>query len=344
MSQRVVVGWAAALVIGLGALAAGCGSDDDAAGQTEAVTDRPTIVVTTPMLGAVVADLVGGSAEVSVVMPNGADPHDFSPSARDIASLRNADLVVENGLQLEENLIGALARARRAGVPVFTATDHIEVREGGVHGHADADPATGGDPVRKGEDDHDHDHGEEDEHSEEEAEHGHEGDDPHMWMDPVAMASVVSALGPVVENRLGIDLDGRTAEVTARMEALDEQVRETLDPIPPAQRRLVSGHESMGYFADRYDFEVVGFLLPSLSSQGEVSAANLAGLRERIQNEDITVIFNETGTPPGVADAIGRETGARVVEIGTHTLPDDGSYKTFITGVASTIAEAYGAN
>jgi zinc/manganese transport system substrate-binding protein len=82
-------------------------------------------------------------------------------------------------------------------------------------------------------------------------------------------------------------------------------------------------------------------LLPSTSSQAEVSAANLARLTRTIEDQGVTVIFAETGTPPGGADAIGRETGARVVEIATHTLPDDGDYATFITGVANTVADAY---
>lgn len=329
---------------GVLALAVGCGS------EAEQGSSRPAIVVTTPVMASLVSQLAGGSADVEALLPNGADPHDYSPSAREVALLENADLVVENGLALEEGLLDALDQARDAGVPVFTATDHVDLRtaggregdhghdEEGEHGHADEEhhgPA--------GEGEHGHDDEGDDPHAGEGA-HGHaEGDDPHIWMDPLAMRAVARALSAELDDTLGIDPGERAARLRADLAALDERVRERLAGIPAERRRLVSGHESMGYFADRYDLEVVGVLLPSLSSQAEASAGNLADLRERIDEEGISVIFNETGTPPGVADAIARETGARVVEIATHTLPDDGSYETFIVGVADTVAGAYDA-
>ena len=157
------------------------------------------------------------------------------------------------------------------------------------------------------------------------------------------MRAAMAALAPVVERELGVEVSGGAEALGARLEALDTEVRDTLAVIPADRRRVVSGHESMGYFADRYDLEIVGVLVPSLSSQAQVSAANLAELRERIEAEGVEVIFDEAGTPSGVADAIARETGARVVELGTHTLPDDGLYATFITDIADAIAEAQGA-
>jgi zinc/manganese transport system substrate-binding protein len=288
--------------------AAACGSDD-AAGS------GPTVVVTTPMLGTVVEDLVGDAARVEVVMPNGIDPHDFQPSAKDIEAVADADLVVENGLDLEEGLEDALEEARDDGVPVFTATDHVTVRE-----------------VAK-----------EEVHPEgEEEEHGHLGGDPHIWMDPLAMRDVALALVPALERDLGLELAGRAADVPAGLAALDREVRETLASVPPGRRKLVTGHESMGYFADRYAFEVVGTVIPSLSSQAQVSAEGLAGLRDEVRAAGVPAIFSEIGTPEGVADAIADETGARVVEIGTHTLPNDGSYATFMREAAAAVADGLG--
>ncbi len=106
------------------AAAAGCGSGDDQ-------DARATVVVTTPMLGSIVQELVGDEARVAVVMPNGVDPHDFQPSAKDAEAIAEADLVVENGLDLEDGLEDAVERAREDGVPVFTATDHVRLRGAG---------------------------------------------------------------------------------------------------------------------------------------------------------------------------------------------------------------------
>ena len=99
----------------------------------------------------------------------------------------------------------------------------------------------------------------------------------------------------------------------------------------------MTGHESMGYFAARYGFRLVGALIPSLSSQAEASAGDLADLRRQVQDAGVPAIFNETGTPGGLADAIADETGARVVEIGTHTLPPDGSYVTMMRDIARAV-------
>lgn len=289
----------------------------------------PSVVVTTTVLGSVVKDLVGDSADVTVLMGNGVDPHDWSPSAKDIEQLTQADLVVANGLLLEESLESALDEAEKAGVPVFHATDHIQVREmseghdheGEAHGD-EATPAPGESPA------------EGDEHA-----HEHEGGDPHFWTDPISMQAVVTALVPALAE-IGVDVGERGADLERRLGDLDEEVREALAVVPETNRKLVTGHESMGYFADRYAFELVGTVIPGLSSQGEVSAGELAELADLIEAEGVPAIFTEIGTPAAVVEAIGRDTGVEVVELPSHTLPADGSYFTFMRDLTAPIADA----
>ena len=292
--------WAAglAVVLAIVGVSAGCGSGDSA-------SSRPTIVVTTPMLGSLVSDLVGDQAEVKVLMPNGADPHEYQPSAKDVAALGSADLVVENGLKLEEGLQDALDQARGDGVPFFTATDHVTLRRFAA------------------------------DESDEIAEHGPE--DPHIWTSPIAMREMVAGLAPAVQKQLGIDVAARATDLEEQLTALDGQITKELAPIPADRRKLVTGHESLGYFAQRYNFEVIGALIPSLSSQAQVSASNLAALRQQVEAEKVPAIFNEAGTPAGVANAIADETGVPVIEIATHNLPDDGSYFTFMRDMAAAV-------
>jgi ABC-type Zn uptake system ZnuABC Zn-binding protein ZnuA len=168
-------------------------------------------------------------------------------------------------------------------------------------------------------------------------EHHHGPEDPHFWVDPVSMGMVVEALTPALAE-VGIVVDD--TDLMGRLAALDDEVRTQLEPIPADARRLVTGHESMGYFADRYGFELVGTVIPGLSSQGEVSAAELAELADTIEAEGVTTIFTEIGTPAAVVEAIATETGASVVELPSHNLPEDGSYFTFIRGISSAIAAA----
>jgi zinc/manganese transport system substrate-binding protein len=301
----------AAAVTAAMVLSACAGSGPDASADV----DAPDVVVTYAVLGAVVADLVGDAAKVTVLMGDGVDPHDWAPSARDIESVMNADLVVANGMDLEEGLIDVLEQAEGDGVPVFHATDHITVRDLGEDGQ-----------------------GEEDEHGDED-EHGHEAGDPHFWVDPISMRDVVTALG-VTLAEVGIDVTDRADDLAGRLTELDEETRTTLDVVPADARKLVTGHESMGYFADRYDFTLVGAVVPGLSSQGEVSAGELAALRDEIVAEGVPAIFTEVGTPAAVVEAIGQEAGVQVVELPSHNLPEDGSYVSFIRAISSAIAGA----
>jgi zinc/manganese transport system substrate-binding protein len=271
---------------------------------------RPTIVVTTTILGAVVGDLVGDAAAVTVLMPRGVDPHDWDPSARDIEAVHRASLVVANGLGLEAGLDNALADAERAGVAVFRASDHITVRK-------QQDVNAGGGSVGAG-----------------------AADDPHFWTDPVMMEGVVHALASRLREDLGLDLTTRTDDLVRRLAALDTRVRSMLEPIPVARRKLVTGHESMGYFADRYGFAIVGAVIPGLTSLGEPSPSELADLKARIAAEGVKVVFAEIGTPAAVTQAIAAEAGVRLVELPSHTLPADGSYFTYLEDIARPIADA----
>jgi len=110
--------------------------------------------------------------------------------------------------------------------------------------------------------------------------------------------------------------------------------------VPPANRKLVTGHESLGYFAQRYGFKLVGAIIPSLSSQAEVSAADLAALKKQIQDNQVKALFAELGTPPAIATAIGKETGVQVVQLTTHSLPAGGSYFTFMRNLSQVITGA----
>lgn len=280
-------------------------------------SDGPTVVVTFSVLGAVVSDLVGDAAEVSVVIPNGADPHEWQPSARDIERIDRATVIVANGLGLEEPLDDALDEAQADGVTVFEATDHVTLRTVGA-----------GEPT----DDHAVDDHADDDHADEA-----EGAlDPHLWTDPLTLRDVVLALAPVLAEN-GIDVGDRATRIADDLSALAADVEARLAVIPSESRRLVTGHESLGYFADRFGFQVIGAVIPSFSTQAESSAGEIAALQEVIDDAGVPAIYTEMGTPASVVEAIADETGVAVVEVGTHVLPDDGTYRSFLLAIADAI-------
>jgi zinc/manganese transport system substrate-binding protein len=266
---------------------------------TAVPVEAPRIAVTTSILAAVTRELVADRATVVTLMPDAADPHEWLPSPQDIEALTGADLVVANGLGLEEGLCDALAAVEAEGVPVFRATDHVTLRRAGPDGLAD----------------------------------------PHIWTDPLTMAQAVDALAGALA-AVGLEVDDQRADLAARLASAEADARSLLDAVPAERRTLVTGHESLGYFADRFGFRMVGTVVPGLSSQGEATARELAELVEAIRAAGVPAIFAEAGTPRSVVDAIAAETGARVVELPIHALPADGSYLTWVHDLAATVADA----
>jgi zinc/manganese transport system substrate-binding protein len=280
--------------------ASSCGSD-----AGESADSEPRVVVTTGILGDVVQNLVGGAAAVEVVMPPNADPHDFAASAQQAASMRTADALVVNGLGFEEGLLETVEAAKDDGVPVITAADAIEPL-----------PLAG-----------------------EAAE-----DDPHLFTDPVRLHQAAELIADQLRATIP-ELDtpavqARVDRYLAELESLDAEVEELLAGIRPEDRLLVTNHEVFGYFADRYDFDVVGVIIPGGSTLAEPSAADLTDLAREIDERDIPAIFAETSSPARLADALAAEgTDVEVVELYSESLGEPGSPGDTSIGMIRTNAE-----
>jgi ABC-type Zn uptake system ZnuABC Zn-binding protein ZnuA len=130
------------------------------------------------------------------------------------------------------------------------------------------------------------------------------GDDPHWWQDPRIAIAAVGTL----ERALGSDASG----YVARLRALDRAVAACIAEVPPAQRKLVTTHDSLGPYARRYGLEVVGTVIPSLSTRGQPSAGEVAALVRTIREQGVKAIFAESSVNAKVEQAIARETGAKV--------------------------------
>ena len=149
-----------AIFAGLALVAAGCGDDDDTAAGGGGDADRPTIVVTTTILGDVVENLVGDEFDVVTIMPVGADPHDFQASAQQVAEIGEAEVLIVNGAGFEEGLLDVIEAAESDGVAVFEAISAVETIEFGEAGHDHADEDHGDED--HGDEDHEDEHGDED--------------------------------------------------------------------------------------------------------------------------------------------------------------------------------------
>ena len=118
----------------------------------------------------------------------------------------------------------------------------------------------------------------------------------------------------------------------ARLQDLDGWIRQQVAQVPPERRLLVTNHESLGYFADRYGLRIVGTIIPSTSSEASPSAQQLVRLIEVIKSTHAPAVFLETGANPQLARQVSQETGVKVVtDLYTHSItPAGGDAPTYL--------------
>ena len=303
-----------------------CGSSGDSTNSNEStaqtapdsvVADLPVIAVTYSVIGNIVSQLVGDNATVNVVIPDGQDPHDFQPSAKDIETINNAALVVSNGLEFEEGLEEVLENIADSGGNIFMVGDHITVRK---IDHSD-------------EKDEGHADEEGDEHGDK-----HTGGDPHIWLSPATMLEMLPALTTALSEAIGANLSVEATALTTKLQDLDGEVESIISSL--GECNLVSGHDELGYFADRYGCNVIGAIIPSFTTTSEATAGELAELKLLVEQYKVRAIFTGLGTSPDTATQLAKELNIKAVTLSTHYLDGVASYQEFILNLTNQIAEA----
>ena len=354
---RFALTFAVGLVAFALAFLSACATDQDPqeSAKEAAKPSAPLIqIVTTTNFVADWARVVGGNrVEVFSLLPVGGDPHHFQPTPRDIARVADADLVLAVGLYLEaawlEELLHNASADESKIVALGEGVNPIEFSGADMHDdhgdedghsedghddngeegeHSDDDHEDNGDEGEHSDDDHE-DHGDEDDHGD----HGHEGHvhgafDPHFWFDPLR---VKIAVYDIAARLSAIDPDNADVyfrNALAYGEELDELhawIQDQVSALAPERRQLVTSHDSFAYFAKAYGFEVIGLVIPSLSTHVEPSAEHIAQLVEVIREHNVPALFGETTVSDRLAQAVARETGAEVVQLYSGSLGPEGS-------------------
>lgn len=337
--------------------------------------DKPVIVASFSILADIAARVAGDAATVQALMPLGANPHTYSPTAQDIVRLSNADRVLVVGANYEETLLPVVEEAAGDRVvvvsqcvpirPVLTgeAADTEEADED--HGedpsgewsevcaaHHEALEAAFGERANAG--------GEvlgplyaqpcgEDADDEDDAEHAHEAGscDPHVWTDPANAAlwalmirDTLSELDPAGAEIYAANTDAYLAELAA----LDDEIRALIDAVPADRRAIITNHVALTYFAERYGLSVVGVIIPGGSTTSEPSVREVLALVETVRAHTVPAIFTETTASDATAAQIAEEAGIPLVPLYTGSLsaPEDGAgtYLDYMRYNAATIADA----
>lgn len=246
------------------------------------------VVATTSIIGDVVAQVGGEAIELTTLMEPGQDPHSYEPGARELTVVADAHVIFVNGWDLEEALIGDLENIGDsvAIVPVSANITPLSFGDTAVEAEAH------------------------EEHEEEDGEHHHAGADPHVWFSvanvqqwTANIAQTLSALDP--EN--AAVYEENTAVYQSQLTDLQEQITTKLASIPAENRYLVTNHGAFNYFAQAYDFEIVGTVITGFSTLAEPSASDMADLIAVMQAHQVCAIFTETTVNDQLAQIVADE-------------------------------------
>ncbi len=263
------------------------------------------VVATFSVLGDLVQNISRDRVDLTVLVGSDADAHSYEPSPADIITLGDAGLIVENGFEFETWLDGLVASSGSDAVRVVAA-------EG-------VEPLPAAEEQHEGED-----------------EESHEESDPHIWHDVQQVMTMVEniRIGLVEADPANSEFYIANAEAyTAELEDLDAYIQEQVATIPEARRKLVTSHDTFGYFARRYGFEVVGTVIPSVSTEvADPAAGELAGLIDAIEATGVPAIFAENVTNPDLLEQVASSAGVTVAPaLYTDALgPEESTGSTFL--------------
>lgn len=251
------------------------------------------VLTTTPALQSLAADVAGPHGQVDNWLAGGGDPHDFQFTARDLRRLREADVLIVNGLGLETWLQRAIERAGRpAGLRVVEAAAGIPESQlivgdcpGHDHGHA-----------------HGHNHA-----------HAH-APNPHVWLDPVLAQYLVTNIVRVLVAADPVHAEAYEANaalLSARLEALHGDFARRLAPVRP--QAFIVFHDAFPYLVRRYELRQVGVVEEAASV--EPSARHLTALGATVRAEDVRVMFLEPGARSRLAQRLAQDWQLRLATL-----------------------------
>lgn len=307
---------------------------------------RPRLVASFSILADVARNVAGDAADVTSLIPPGADPHAYSPAPNDLAAVADADVVLINGAEFEQGLLKTIESVLGDKTPVVASTC-AEILPFGEAAPPPAATPAADDPVAA-----------------RCAEHvgeldalniaapaypvaplgrlyaltctsdGEDGNcDPHVWFNPYN----VQLWALFIRDTLS-DLDPAHAQVykdnaaayIAQVEALKAEVNTQIASLPVERRVLVTDHDALGYFADTFGFRVVGLVVPSVSTVAEPSAQEIAGLIDTIRTEHVPAVFAGETVSPTLSQQVADEAGAQFYVIYAESLTDGGAAPTYL--------------
>ena len=232
-------------------------------------------------LADIAQNVAGDRMTISTLMPLGIDPHAFEPTPADIQKISDSRILILNGAGFEESMAKMLISAGGKRITI-DASKGLTSRAMGANETRDANYAG----------------------------------DPHFWLDPNYtiryVENIREGLSQADPGNAATYAMNANAYI-AQLQELDRWIADQVKSVASERRVLVTNHESLGYFADRYGFQVLGTVIPSVSTGASPSAQQLAQLIDRVKASHARAIFLEIGANPQLAKQLAQETGVKIV-------------------------------
>lgn len=241
--------------------------------------EKPVIVTTIYPLYDFTKQVVGDNAKVVLLVPAGAEPHDWEPSPADLVTIQNCDIFIYNGANME-SWVDKVLKTTLSGKKIVNASNAVKVQ-------AAAYGEDGG-PAEKG------------------------AIDPHIWLDPVNAISIVDAIGNAVmkfdptneafyKNNTNVY---KSKLATLNQKYIDGLKGRTTDEI-------ITSHAAFGYMAKRYGFTQIAIM--GLTPESEPTPDKMAAIIDHVKSKEIKYIFFETLVNPKLSEVIATDTGAKTL-------------------------------
>jgi ABC-type Zn uptake system ZnuABC Zn-binding protein ZnuA len=257
----------------------------------------PRVLASTSFLTDIAQNVAGNRLVVEPLLPLGIDPHAYQPKPADAAKVAASTVLILNGAGYEQFIQPLLENVGGERL-VIDASAGLTSR-----------PSSSAD--------------------------GHSTGDPHFWLDPNLVITYVENIraGLTAADPEGAEIYKANADAYIKqLRELDTWIQSQVNTLTPEKRYLVTNHEALGYFADRYGFTIIGTVIPSLSSEASPSAQEMAVLVDQIRASNAMVIFLDATDNPSLANQIAKEAKVKVVtdlHLESLTSPD-GSAPTYI--------------
>ena len=262
-------------------LSLGCSRKEP--GRAPDAAQKLKVVTTVAPITSIVENVAGDKADIAGIIPEGINSHTFEPAPSDSKLLSNADIIIFNGLDLETPTVKLAQANLKQGAAIYSLGDKTIKEDQYIYDFSFP------------------------------KEQGHPN--PHLWLNPeYAMRYAALARDELIlldpKNKRSYETN--SAQFIKKLEALDQAIKDSIQTIPPGQRRLLTYHDSWPYFARRYGFQVIGAVQPS--DFADPSPKEVIRLIEQIRKEKVPAVFGSEVFPSPVLAQIAREAKSRYID------------------------------